>query len=66
VRFQTVVGWPAARKARERARPMAPRPRTVTGEEEGEGEREGIDVMRRTVRRHCHHDKYGLSGRYSP
>jgi hypothetical protein len=31
VRFQTVVGWPAAVKARARAVPIAPRPRTVTG-----------------------------------
>ena len=31
VRFQTVVGWPAARNARASAVPMAPRPRTVTG-----------------------------------
>ena len=31
-RFQTVVGWPASRKARARALPIAPRPSTATEE----------------------------------
>jgi hypothetical protein len=49
VRFQTVVGWPAARKARARAVPIAPRPRTVTGV-----------FMRTSLVRRFRMDKYPL------